>query len=184
MKTSVILGFCCYMLSGSVVNSQNLVTPEMEKMICTETVLCENAKYIWAESNLGLLRINKKNFKAWRITGNADMPCEDITCMLCLPDGTTYIGTKYGILFWDNYAFLSITTENSWLPENHIVKMTPYRGGILITTKNGSEVECYGTTVKKLKHTSVTETREVFAQLCSACPEWMQYVSSSDDYIR
>ncbi len=177
MKSSVILGFCCYILSVNGLSSQNLVTPEIEKRLNTEKALGENDKYIWAESNLGLLRINKKNFKAWRITGNADMPCENVTCILCLPDGSTYIGTKNGILFWDNYAFLSITTENSWLPENHIVKMKPYRGGILITTKNGSEVECYGTTVKKTKHTSVVENKVLAEQLCTACPEWMQLVS-------
>jgi len=184
MKTSVILGFCCYMLSGCVVSSQNLVTPEMEKRIHTEKVLCENEKYIWAESNLGLLRISKKNFKAWKITGNADIPCNEITCILCLSNGTTYIGTKDGILFWDNYAFLSITTENSWLPENHVIKMIPCRGGILITTKNGSEVECYGTTVKKGKQSSAAEKKVLAEQLCTACPEWMQYVTNSGAYIR
>lgn len=97
------------------------------------TAIGHSARFTWMGTNKGLYRTHNRNGKTWHMTRkNSSLPDNYITSIACFPDGQTYVGTENGILFWDNYAFILITTENSALPENHITTLTPGPGESLV----------------------------------------------------
>jgi ligand-binding sensor domain-containing protein len=103
----------------------------------------ENDTYIWVGTKNGLYRINKQNYKyKFLDVSNSELPHNHVTSIVCKIDGQTYIGTKNGILFWDNNLFFVINTTNSGLPENHIKSLhLDQEGYLLIKTKKCRLIE-------------------------------------------
>ena len=57
-----------------------------------------------------------------------------------MPNGQTYTGSKKGILMWDKYAKIQISTENSKIPENNITALALDDDQLWIGTKNSGIV--------------------------------------------
>jgi ligand-binding sensor domain-containing protein len=73
-----------------------------------------------------------------------------------LPEGQTYTGTKNGILMWDNYTDIWITTENSNIPENNITALAlDHDDQLWIGTKDSGIVIGTGDVVKPWRIQSV-----------------------------
>jgi len=108
--------------------------------LCWMIKLCQNDKFVWAKSNLGLLLINTHNLKTLTFTEkNSVLPSDSLTCGVFTPDGQSYIGTEKGILWWDAYGFMVINTENSKLPSNSILSIkVQANGSTLVTTALGT----------------------------------------------
>jgi len=113
----------------------------------------ETEKYIWEGTNQGLYRTNKSNGKRKFLTlKNSKLPDNYITSIACLIDGQTYIATLNGILFWDNYSFFLITTENSDLPENKVIDIKVGPGdALIIKTKSCGIFRGIGHCIKAYK---------------------------------
>jgi ligand-binding sensor domain-containing protein len=96
------------------------------------TAFGENDKYIYIGTDSGVIIHNKRNGRLQFLTQrNSDLPSDQVTSIACTEDGQVYIGTKKGILLWDNFVYLRITSENSHLPDNHITAMVADRNGEL-----------------------------------------------------
>ncbi len=117
------------------------------------TALEENSRYTWIGTNKGLYRVNNRNGKYWHLTcKKSTLPGNYVTSIACFPGGQTYIGTKNGILFWDNSVFIPITMENSDLPENYITLLSPdSSGNLLIGTRTCGLLKGIGKCVKVFK---------------------------------
>lgn len=135
------------------ISAQRRVKESTADSLRVETAICANDKYIWIGTNLGLIRHNIRTGKEWMLTEeNSNLPSNVITCIVCLSDGQTYIGTTNGILIWDNYAFLVINTENSELPENYIREMfLDQQENIWILTKDCRMLKGIGRYIKRFR---------------------------------
>ena len=139
MKTNLISMACACLFIHTAVLGQPVATSASLSATSSTHLKSESGQFLWEYNHNGMCCTNKKTNKCWIITPeNSKLPSKNVTCMLTLSNGHTYIGTEKGILFWDNYAFLLITTENSRLTSNHIVSMRlDDRGDVLVTAKNG-----------------------------------------------
>ena len=153
MKISILHLCLLILLLPAISSAQKRVKRTTTDSIRVETAICANEKYIWIGSNMGLIRYNIQTGKQWLLTEeNSKLPSNMITCIVCLSDGQTFIGTTNGILIWDNYAFLVINTENSELPENYIHEMfLDQNENIWIRTKDCSMLKGMGRYVKSFK---------------------------------
>jgi ligand-binding sensor domain-containing protein len=89
------------------------------------TSIAADENFIWIGTNNGFLRIDKSsNKRGYYCVKNSVLPSDFITSICCRKNGDTWIATPKGILRYDRYAFLTITTENSELPENNITSIT------------------------------------------------------------
>jgi Two component regulator propeller len=124
MKTSFFILFPClfnYTISFSAQDLPAAIPLNNNMMI---TAIGESDHYVWVGTNEGLFKINKKNGKRSHFTNqNSRLPHNYVTSIACARDGKTYIGTINGILMWDNYAFLVISTENSSFPSDIITAL-------------------------------------------------------------
>jgi len=118
-----------------------------------ETAYGENGNYQWIGTNQGLYFINKWKGKINFLTkDDSRLPDNYVTGIACMLNGHTYISTRKGILLWDNYAFLSISTENTRLPENHIIGLSVGSGDcLLIHTKNCGVLKAIGHCIRIFK---------------------------------
>ena len=157
----VLLSSLMYLLPWYEDSSKNqtIKNSNGEGEIQSFKLLCENKQYAWFKDCHGLTRMNKFNGKQWKIKSvSFQHPMVDITCGVCYDNGQTYIGTNQGILFWDNYSLLILSTENTTLPENHITNLSIIPGDdLLIETKNfgrylgvGRDIKVYK--LKKISH--------------------------------
>ena len=153
MKNSILNLCILILLLPSISSAQSRVTASTADSIRVQTAICANDTYIWIGSNMGLIRHNIRTGKEWLLTKeNSKLPSNMITCMVCLSDGQTYIGTTNGILIWDNYAFLVINTENSELPENYIQEMfLDQLENIWIRTKDCRMLQGIGRHIKSFR---------------------------------
>jgi len=175
MKSIQILCTTIFLLICSIATSQKLITQKADKQLRHETVLCENDRFIWACSNLGLLQINKKSFNTYNFTAkNSKLPSDIVNCGICMSDGRVYIGTKKGVFYWDNYAFLAMNSENTNLPDNDIINLTLQGSGILIHTRSGKTVFCNGFDIKKQDTSDVIKQiltpQDSTIEICTNCP--------------
>src|SRR4030095_2013687 len=117
------------------------------------TAFAENDKFIYIGTNDGLIIITKKNGKKQILTNKkSSLPSNHITSIACTLSGHAYIGTDKGMLFWDNYGFIPITTENSQLPDNHISALAVDHNDVLwIGTASEGLVKAIGYPVKAFK---------------------------------
>lgn len=139
------------------------MNPREINTLNAEIHLCDCDKFTWAKSNLGLLHINRKNGKHWLLTpANSLLPSKEITSIACMRNGHVYFGTDKGILFWDNYSFLVLDTENTDLPENDIISISKISEKLLlITTKNFGTYEASGESVKLYKVRKVDLSKDL-----------------------
>jgi ligand-binding sensor domain-containing protein len=103
----------------------------------TITALDSNEKYVWIGTNKGIYRKNRKNgrhkFYTLSTTGYSN---NFVTQILCQQDGCVWIGTNNGLIKYDNYSFISYSTENSELPENLVLAINSRKdGNILVSTR-------------------------------------------------
>lgn len=72
------------------------------------------------------------------------MPANYTSNIVQIGGGTSYTGTTKGIILWDNYTNISITTDNAHIPENNITALAldddgqlwigTYSSGVVIGT--------------------------------------------------
>jgi ligand-binding sensor domain-containing protein len=124
----------------------------------TASVTAVSGKYEWRGTAHGLLRIHiKKKKQVVYTTANSIFPSDSITCICCRSNGDVWIGTPKGIVRFDSFAFLLITTDNSELPENSIISITEDAlGDLRIITLHNNLAEVRGNTLIKPKKTSKT----------------------------
>jgi ligand-binding sensor domain-containing protein len=80
------------------------------------------------------------------------MPANYVSNFVQMYDGQSYTGSKNGIIMWDNYAIIRITTDNSKIPENNITALALVDGDQLwIGTYNSGIVIGTGKDVKPFK---------------------------------
>jgi|WetSurMetagenome_2_1015567.scaffolds.fasta_scaffold546936_1 ligand-binding sensor domain-containing protein len=153
MKTSLILLGLFFITCSSESIAQGKKEKGFADRVRIERYLCENRTNMWIASNLGLICRNKKSGKEYLINAEKSiLPSNEITCGISLSTGQTYIGTKEGILYWNNYSFMVINTENSDLPENEIADICVDKNeNVFIKTKNCSLVKAIGRRIKVLK---------------------------------
>ena len=95
-----------------------------------------------------------------------------------LKTGQTYRGTSKGIIMWDNYTIINITTENSHIPQNSITALALDEDDQLwIGTKDAGIVIGYGNPIKPFK-TIPVRTRDqhitsIFSDSCGLV--WVVY---------
>jgi len=88
------------------------------------TSQAETEKFYWIGTYRGLYCVRKKDNRVSHMTcKNSVLTSDTITCLAVRADGETYIGTRNGIVRYDNYAFLLISTENSALKCNKITTL-------------------------------------------------------------
>jgi ligand-binding sensor domain-containing protein len=133
--------------------SQDLVSKILARSRMEFTTCAENDRFTWVGTKHGLYQINKHNKKYCLLTRiNSKLPDNYVTCIACKTDGQTYIGTKKGILFWNNQNFILINNHNSGLLENHIEAMTFDQEGCLwIRTRNLGIFQGIGTLLQVCK---------------------------------
>jgi ligand-binding sensor domain-containing protein len=182
MKTLVFITIVLHLALYTTVPAQRLLKKEQIDNIRTETALCEDEKYVWTKSNIGLLRINKLNGKTWIITqANSILPCNDITCIVICGDGQTYIATTKGMALWDNYGMLLLDTENTSLPENHIINMwLDDHENLYIKTKTFGTYEGTGYPIKpyRLKRVADRSDGAIKGDLINRSPR--DYLTSNE----
>ena len=118
-----------------------------------ETAHGESYKYLWNGTNEGLEMVNKGSHKSCFLTKDkSKLPDDYVTGIACMLNGHTYISTKNGILFWDNFTFLTMTTENTPLPENNIIGLSVGPGdSLLIHTKHCGILKAIGRCIRIYK---------------------------------
>ena len=122
MKTKIFLPLLTLTLTASLLVAQPV--PELAALTGnheTITAQAETETSWWLGTTHGIYRITKKNMKVKHYTtSNSLLPSDFITSICAMSDGQVYIGTKKGILRYDRFAFLIISTENSRLPSDNI----------------------------------------------------------------
>jgi ligand-binding sensor domain-containing protein len=159
MKTLILVPILLNLLLSLPVSGQRILKKKEIKNIQAESALCENEIFLWAKSNIGLLRHNKVNGKTWSITqANSILPSNNVTCVVMCGDGQTYIATIKGMALWDNYGMILLDTENTNLPENCIISLwLDAHENLYITTKNLGTYKGTGFPIKAYKLKKVTD---------------------------
>jgi ligand-binding sensor domain-containing protein len=94
--------------------------PDSEKI----TAQAETEKYYWIGTEHGLYFVKKKSNRVYHMTSkNSVLLSDTVTCIAAKQDGEVYVGTRCGIVRYDNYAFLLVTRENSPLGCNRITSL-------------------------------------------------------------
>jgi hypothetical protein len=132
IKTKIILIVCLYAIDFY----GQRVTPEMDKAIHSLTLIKEDKRFVWAKSDLGVVRINKHTYKTWLVSPKVIALPSPIVTGLVNDGNVTYVSTNKGIVYDDGSCTLNMTTDNTTLPENNIVGMKWGCGGLLIRTKH------------------------------------------------
>ncbi len=103
------------------------------------TAFAETDNSYWYGTDKGLYRIKKKSMRVYFFNEkNSALPSDNVTCICTKPDGEVYVGTDKGILRYDLYALINITTENSDIPSNNIkfLSFDPKKGITVRTIDN------------------------------------------------
>jgi hypothetical protein len=97
-------------LLGSPFNGESLVT-----------AIDSSDNLIWVGTSKGLFVINKKRKRLRYYTlSNTGYSDNVVTSLRCQEDGCVWIGTNNGLIKYDNYGFITYSSENSNLPSNCI----------------------------------------------------------------
>ena len=122
MKALLYLTLALPFFSFNSAETQDIYGPANLPMIVT--AIGQSDKYLYIGTNRGLYQKHKPSGRTLLLNEkNSRLPGNYITSIACTRDGQAYIGTPNGILMWDNFSFLQLTTENSELPENHITAL-------------------------------------------------------------
>ncbi|HJW29097.1 MAG TPA: hypothetical protein VJ508_07575 [Saprospiraceae bacterium] len=116
--------------------SKEVIPPEIDGKITSMIRLKEDDKFIWAQTIIGVVKINKSDGKSWLMSPlKILLPSPNVTGMV-MDNLGTYVSTDKGIVYWDGFCTLIITAENSDLPENDILQMKLVAGRLLIKTRH------------------------------------------------
>lgn len=132
IQTTIILFACLHVINS---NGQR-VTPKMDQYIHSLTVVKEDKRFVWAKSDLGVVRINKRTYKTWLVSPKVIALPSPIVTGLVNDGKVTYVSTTKGIVYDNGSCTLTMTTDNTALPENNIIDMKWGCGGLLIRTKH------------------------------------------------
>ncbi len=117
------------------------------------TAFSECDQYFYIGTNQGVIKYNKTTKDITDIKmKNSKLPSNRITSIACSKNGNAYIGTPAGILMWDNYADLVITSENADIPEDHVTALfIDADDNLWIGTMNSGVVKAIGKDIKPYK---------------------------------
>jgi hypothetical protein len=153
MKPSFILLPTLFLLSVNAINAQK---PK-------SFVPKESSETIHAPGTKNMIRRNPKMIPMYpqrkflndcSLMARSDyrLPDNYASNFVGMEDGQTYTGTKNGIIMWDNYSVIRITTENSKIPENNITTLAlDNEDQLWIGTAGSGIVLGTGTDVKPFK---------------------------------
>ncbi len=111
----------------------------------TITCQAETEKYYWIGTNCGLYMVRKRDKRTYHMTtGNSNFVSDSIGYMVAKDNGEVYIGTQKGLMRYDNYTFLPVTSENSALRSNCITALQCVDGTVYAGTRDGGITVFYG----------------------------------------
>jgi ligand-binding sensor domain-containing protein len=130
-KLAFIICLCIHTYTFSQNSGASSAAAGPVKKIITDMDF--NERYIWVGTNEGLYRISKKSGKEkFYSLSNTGSEFNYVTDIFCLSDGCVWIATNNGLLKYDNFGFISYSTENSDLPENIILSVTSNSTGDIV----------------------------------------------------
>ena len=132
IQTTIILLSCLCTIDS---NSQR-VTPEIDQDIQCLTFIKEDNRFVWAKSDLGVVRINKRTYKTWLVSPKVIALPSPIVTGIVKDICGTFVSTSKGIVYDNGSCTLTFSTDNTDLPENNIVEMNKGKGALLIKTKH------------------------------------------------
>ena len=147
----ILLLLVLYLLANiHSIRAQGIISKFIADSLRYNTASCDTYKFSWQGTNQGLYMINNQNGKRNFLTvKTSKLPDNYVTCIACCDNGQTYIGTRKGILFWDNFAFFLYNTENTDLPENDISSLKlDHKQDLWVKTRNCGLMKAIGHCVK------------------------------------
>lgn len=86
------------------------------------TSLADDGQYIWATTDVGLMRLNKQS-KATKFfnTQNSALPVNWLYAIVTDESGAKWIGSNKGLVYYNDKEWIIYNAENSGLPDNDVL---------------------------------------------------------------
>ncbi len=152
------------------------------------TAFSECDKFFYIGTNSGVMQKNKQNGRLIFLTQeNSTLPDDHITGITCTRKGFAYIGTKKGLLLWDNNAFLVLNCENSNIPDHDIKAIAAdMDDNVWLSTPGAGLFKMTGNTKKSIRIVHVqTNDKKIYS--VTADPKgfiWVVFQNGVIEYFK